>query len=247
MRIAFRTHAGMRTDHNEDFYSVLVAPHLSLVIVADGVGGHHAGEVASQLGVKVVQNALAGRLTELDAEQAPEALRQAFQQAHEVIARQAASDDQCAGMGTTMVAGLFQNGKLHLAHVGDSRAYRIASRHITPLTRDHSLVGSMVQSGIISSEEARNHHLSNIITQCLGCAEYIGPDLKSMELMTDDIFLFCSDGLTDMLDDNKILKIVWRNSRKLPICADKLVARANKNGGRDNITVVLVNYDGGNY
>ncbi|HAY21727.1 MAG TPA: Stp1/IreP family PP2C-type Ser/Thr phosphatase [Desulfobacterales bacterium] len=244
MRIAFRTHSGMVTNHNEDFFSVLVDPHLSLVIVADGVGGHHAGEVASRLGVKVVQDFLANRLTRLEEEEITELLRQAFHEAHQEITRQADSDDKFAGMGTTMVLGLFQSGKLHLAHVGDSRAYLIESRGITSLTQDHSLVASMVQSGMITSEEAKTHHLRNIITQCLGCSEYTGPEIRTIDLTNGDIFLFCSDGLTDMLDDKKIYKIVRRNSRKLPNCADKLVAMANKNGGCDNITVVVVNYNG---
>jgi len=246
MKIAFRTHTGMLRNHNEDFFSVLVDPHLSLVMVADGMGGHLGGGVASRLAVKVIQDFLISRLDLLEEEEELlELVRQAFHQAHLEITRQAASDDSLSGMGTTMVLGLFLRGKLYLANVGDSRAYLIKSRAITSLTQDHSLVASMVQSGVITDREAKTHHLRNIITQCLGCSEYTGPDLKIVELSPGDIFLFCSDGLTDMVDDQKVFKIIRRNFRKLSVGADKLIDMANKNGGLDNITVVLINYDSG--
>jgi len=243
MKIAFSTHNGMVADHNEDAFLISVDPEVCLVMVADGVGGHRAGEVASRLAVGAIQKFLQDRAGDGEGEELDAMLRAAFDHANQEISKQAAQDDSLSGMATTMVLGLFQDGKLYVAHVGDSRAYVVNSRRITPLTSDHSLVAAMVKSGMIAPEEAHTHNLRNIITQCLGCTDYTGPDINVVDPGKGDIFLFCSDGLTDMLADRKINKVVRRNASRLPLCAEKLVAAANKNGGLDNITVVLLSCD----
>ncbi|RJR36520.1 MAG: Stp1/IreP family PP2C-type Ser/Thr phosphatase [Deltaproteobacteria bacterium] len=243
MQIAYKSDIGRVADHNEDSLAIWLDQELCLVMVADGVGGHHAGEVASKIAVHSLQKALLANNGKNEPEDYLDTLRSAFDGAHQEILQQASQDDSLAGMATTMVLGLFQNDKLHVAHVGDSRAYRLQSRHLTPLTQDHSLVAAMVKSGVITPREAQNHALKNVITQCLGCPDYLGPEINTFDLAPGDIFLFCSDGLTDMLMKKKIERVVRWHARRLPQGVEKLVRLANKKGGRDNITVVLAKYE----
>jgi len=243
MQIAYKTDIGRVPNHNEDAFSIFMDPDRCLVIVADGVGGHHAGEVASRLAVRSIRQFLLAERETSGEEDLTETLKAAFASAHQEIIQEAADNDSLTGMATTVVLGLFQNRKLHVAHVGDSRAYQVVSRRLSPLTQDHSLVMAMMKSGIITPQETQNHSLKNIITQCLGCPDYLGPDINTLELAAGDLFLFCTDGLTDMLVEKKIQRVVRRHAQKLHHCVDRLVALANIKGGRDNITVVLAKYE----
>jgi protein phosphatase len=243
MKIAYKSDIGRVSDHNEDAFSIFLDPDRCLVIVADGVGGHHAGEVASRLAVRSLRQFLLTERETGEEEDIKETLKAAFASAHQEIIQEAAENDNLSGMATTVVLGLFQNSQLYVAHVGDSRAYQVVSRRLTPLTQDHSLVAAMLKSGIINPQQAQNHSMKNIITQCLGCPDYLGPDIGTFDLSAGDLFLFCTDGLTDMLAEKKIQRVVHRHAQRLHYCADRLVALANKKGGRDNITVVLARYE----
>ena len=169
--------------------------------------------------------------------------KEAIDNAHKDIIEQASNNPNLSGMGTTIVLALNQNSRFYVAHVGDSRAYIINILGIIPLTEDHSLVDSLVSTGQITKEEARNHTMRHVITQCLGSNDYFGPDIKIVNINKGDILLLCSDGLTDMVEDQVIKEVVLKYGGKLQKCADKLVKLANKNGGLDNITVVLVEND----
>ncbi|AEB10741.1 Stp1/IreP family PP2C-type Ser/Thr phosphatase [Desulfobacca acetoxidans] len=238
MKLGYSSHPGKIRPHNEDF--LLIDQLLGLYLVADGVGGAQGGEVASQLAAESIQQTIQNGLRESPEPDFSVLLQQAFADAHAAVLSRAEADQSLTGMATTAVVGLLTPPKLHIAHIGDSRAYLINSRGIMPLTEDHSYVSQMVKSGLLSPREAQSHSLRHIITQCLGCPEYQGPDIKNIDLIPGDIVLLCSDGLTDMVPEKKINKVVRRRSDYLQEAADKLVTLANKNGGRDNISVILL-------
>ncbi len=242
MKVGAKKDTGKVKKNNEDWY--IIDESIGLVLVADGLGGHQAGEVASRLGAETIQEIIKEKLADHQANPDIETvLREAINHAHEKILAHAASDSDLSGMGTTVVLSLFQYDKLYIAHVGDSRAYLINSKGLTVLTEDHSIVAGLIRTGKITEEEARTHKMKHIITQCLGSKENISPEIKSFSLEKEDILLLCSDGLTDMVEDQVIEKVVLRKRNNLQSCADKLIKLANKKGGRDNITVVLAEHN----
>lgn len=243
MRVAFISDVGRVRENNEDY--LVVDEEMGLVLVADGMGGHLGGEVASELAAATIQTIIRDRLERLepgDDPDIPELIKAAIDRAHEAILQQAATDEALNGMGTTVVLGLCRGDQLHVAHVGDSRAYVINHSEIIPLTEDHSLVANLLKQGDISKKEAENHRFRHIITQCLGCDGYFGPELNTVTWQEDDVFLFCSDGLTDQVDDRLIKKIVSKNQHDLQNGVEALVNYANKKGGIDNVTVILSKY-----
>jgi protein phosphatase len=221
------TDTGRRRRHNEDAY--VCAP--PLFAIADGMGGARAGEVASQLAAAVLNEATGeargeGRVADL----IREANRRVFRRSNE--------DEETSGMGTTMTVALVDGTAIAFGHVGDSRAYRVRGGGIEQLTDDHSLVGELVRSGRLSPEEAEVHPQRSVITRALGTEADVDVDTFTVEAEPEDVYLLCSDGLTDMLSDAEILDLLERDE-DADASARRLVHAANSRGGEDNITVVL--------
>lgn len=241
-----RTDPGKVRSHNED--AVLGNAALGLAVLADGMGGYNAGEVASGMATAL----LGGELRKSFTERAPDerqsdgrlwahvALMQEVAHANEVIHVAAQSQPQYAGMGTTLVAALFHNDTVTVAHVGDARLYRLRGEDFRLLTRDHSLLQEQIDGGIISAEQARYSQNKNLVTRALGVDPLVEAEIHDHEVKPGDIYLLCSDGLNDMVEDEEISLTLSTLSANLQLCASQLVDMANDNGGRDNVSVILV-------
>lgn len=206
----------------------------NLFIVADGMGGHNAGDFASKTTVETMVR----KIRESSQEKPVRALENAIEEANSIIRRKACERPELEGMGTTVVAAFCADGRLEAANVGDSRLY-IVNETIRQITRDHSLVEEMVRMGGIPREQARNHPDKNIITRAVGAADTVEPDFFSEEIKKGDLVLLCSDGLTNMLEDEEIRQII-SGGRDIAEMARELVKAANARGGRDNISVILI-------
>lgn len=206
----------------------------SLFIVADGMGGHKAGDMASKLTVETMLTQIAGAGEERE----ESILAQAIGEANTAIRKKAASDVRYEGMGTTVVAAAIDGNRMVVANVGDSRLY-VVGRRMRQVTRDHSLVEEMVRMGGLTHEGARNHPDKNIITRAVGAADTVEPDFFRVELSEGELVLLCTDGLTNMLDDEQIRMIVME-AGDLVEKTERLIAAANEAGGKDNISVILV-------
>jgi protein phosphatase len=231
---------GRRRQANED--SFLVDPERGLFAVADGMGGHAAGEVASRLAIEAVSDSIdaGGDDVWRDAESLLAAAQGAVQAANQKIAEAISSSVQLRGMGTTLVAALSRGEDLVVAHVGDSRAYLLRGGTIRRLTRDHSWVNEQVQLGVLSEEEASRHPFRNVITRALGGSEPVPVDAVATSLEEGDMVLLCTDGLNGMVSDSDILGLVQTAGDDLEGAVTRLVAAANTAGGEDNVTVVLL-------
>ena len=227
VRYAAATDSGRRRRRNEDSY--VVAP--PLFAIADGMGGAQAGEVASRLAAGVLEEAQGD-------ERGEERIAALVQEANQRVYRRSNEDAATAGMGTTMTVAIVDGTAIAFGHVGDSRAYRVRGGQLEQLTDDHSLVGELVRSGKLSPEDAERHPQRSVITRALGTEPDVDIDTFTVEAEPDDVFLLCSDGLTDMLSDPEILNAVG-GTDDLDRGARALVAAANANGGEDNITVIL--------
>ncbi len=231
------TDIGRRRKVNQDFVYTSEKPvgNLpNLFIVADGMGGHNAGDYASKTTVEVMQQEIVKSL-----ESNPVViLGKAIETANEMIRKKAAENPDYEGMGTTVVAATYVENTLYIANVGDSRLY-VVNKEIKQITRDHSLVEEMVRMGGLDKASARNHPDKNIITRAVGASEVVEPDFFSVTLEEGDIVLMCSDGLTNMLEDEDI-RMRLSGTRDIVEKALDLVEAANENGGRDNISVILV-------
>jgi serine/threonine protein phosphatase PrpC len=243
VKFVARSEIGHARENNEDkfdFYAPdeepLLAARGSVYLVCDGMGGHNAGQIASELAAKQFLHAyyhLGGT--------AQEAARHAILQAHHYIAEMASKIPSRYGMGTTLTALILKQDEGILAHVGDSRCYRLREGVFEQLSRDHTLVARLVEQGIITPEQAKYHPQRNVIRQAVGVAdpsEPLEPDIETFALQAGDLYLLCSDGLTDMVDDAEIEAIL--RDEPPTRAAWRLVDRALANGGRDNVTVVLV-------
>jgi protein phosphatase len=234
MEAAVRTDTGRRRRRNEDAY-VCEPP---LFAIADGMGGAQAGEVASGLAAAVLAEA-GGE------ERGEERVRALIEEANRRVFRRSSEDAAVSGMGTTMTVALVDAdaGTIVLGHVGDSRAYRVRLGGLEQLTDDHSLVGELTRSGKLSREEAETHPQRSVITRAVGTEADVDVDVETIPFEPGDVFLLCSDGLTDMVSDREILALV-AGSSGLDGAARALVDAANRGGGEDNITVVLFRPDG---
>ncbi|MGH8458241.1 MAG: Stp1/IreP family PP2C-type Ser/Thr phosphatase [Nevskiales bacterium] len=242
-----RTDKGRVRDHNED--SVAEAPELGLVVLADGMGGHNAGEVASALAVNTILDSVRAGWqyrTEIKAGQAApevELLRKSIEVAHAAIRDKADGQPQYEGMGTTVVACLVVDDHAVLAHVGDSRIYRLRGGTLKQITQDHSLIEDLIAKGFYSRDEARQNVRRNILTRALGSGESVLVDVQAEPVSVGDLFLLCSDGLTEMVPDEEIGLTLHKFSDSLEQVADRLITLANQNGGKDNVSVALVRVD----
>jgi len=251
LEVYSQTHPGMVRSHNED--SVGSDSACGLVVLADGMGGYNAGEVASGIAVSVVVTEVSHSLQNASpvghGERSGEdlgvsLLRCNIQKANASIFHAAQTQPQYAGMGTTIVSGLFYDNRVAVGHVGDSRMYRLRGEVLEAITRDHSLLQEQIDSGMISVEDARLSRNKNLVTRAVGIDAELEPEIHVHDVMINDIYLLCSDGLNDMVDDEDIQTTIHALQSNLPLAADQLIQLANDNGGRDNISVILVKIKG---
>jgi len=237
-RSAVVSDTGRRRMRNEDQY-VCEPP---LFAVADGMGGAQAGEVASGLAAAVLNEAApdgdAGFFAQA-AERGEERVASLIQEANRRVFQRSSEDESTSGMGTTMTVALVDGDRIAFGHVGDSRAYRVRGGELEQLTDDHSLVGELVRSGRLSPEEAESHPQRSVITRALGTEPDVDVDTFTIEAEPDDLYLICSDGLTDMVSPRELQSLLVEHDGDLDATARALVAAANAGGGEDNITVVL--------
>ena len=230
-----KTDVGLVRERNED--SMGIEPKLGLYIVCDGMGGHVGGQVASQLSVSAVVEAMQSDDTRLD--EAPDHLVTAIRRANSAVFSKARAEPELYNMGTTIVAVRQDKGNLHLCHVGDSRIYRLRNGKLEQLTRDHSLVNLYLDSPLFASRFGPPN--SNVIVRAVGLSEKVEVDHASVPMEAADLYLLCSDGLTDMLEDSAIQDVMLRGTTgSLDECCDLLVEKALANGGVDNVTAVLL-------
>jgi protein phosphatase len=247
LQIVSLTHPGMVRTHNED--SVGVEAACGLAVLADGMGGYNAGEVASGIAVSVTATEIAHQLqssppTDIDAESHEELgvvlLRDNIRKANTSIYHASQSQPQYAGMGTTIVTGLFYDNRVAVGHVGDSRMYLLRGEKLSTVTKDHSLLQEQIDSGIISREDARYSKNKNLVTRAVGIDENVLPEVHVYPVQVGDIYLLCSDGLNDMVEDIDIEAVLQAMQGNLPLAAQQLIQMANDNGGRDNVSVILI-------
>lgn len=236
--VAAGTDVGRVRKGNEDNFFADANDHRGLFIVADGMGGHAAGEVASQMAVEVVSADL-DRLNDLESADALESVSMALRHANRAVFERSSSERDKMGMGSTASVLLLSDDRFIIGHLGDSRIYRLRGTEFTQLTRDHSVVQEQIDAGLITRDEARRHRQSNVITRCVGMGWDVEPDVTDGEVQQGDTFLLASDGLTGMVEDWRLQQLL--SSRVPPArIVDALIAEANARGGVDNITVVIV-------
>lgn len=251
LEMVSQTHSGMVRSHNED--SVFYDASCGLVVLADGMGGYNAGEVASGITVSLMSTEIKNRLENVRPEEKDSAsgedigvalLRENVQKANAAIFSASQSQPQYAGMGTTVVAGLFYDNRVAVAHVGDSRMYRLRGETFETITRDHSLLQEQIDGGMISKEDARSSKNKNLVTRAVGIEAEVAAEVKVYEVQVGDIYLLCSDGLNDMVADEDIGATLQMLQSNMPLAATQLIELANDNGGRDNVSVILVKVKG---
>lgn len=241
-----RTDPGVVRTHNED--AIWSNAGMGIVVLADGMGGYNAGEVASGMATTLVASQLTAALSECSPQTMDEGagrelasryLLECIGEANASVYRAAESQPQYRGMGTTIVAGLFYDNTLTLAHIGDSRAYRLRDGELMQITKDHSLLQEQIDSGLITPEDAKVASHKNLVTRALGVDEIVEIDIFDHPVQAGDIYLLCSDGLNDMVSDEDIALTLQSLGANLELAATQLVQMANDNGGRDNVSVIL--------
>jgi serine/threonine protein phosphatase PrpC len=246
IKIAEITDTGKVREHNED--AIGSNSELGLLVLADGMGGYNAGEVASGIAVQTItelaaEGAVREERNDLDAEtglmRQTIVLRDAISRANKIIFQTAQSQTHCEGMGTTLVAAMFFDNKISVAHVGDSRAYRLRNNKFEQLTLDHSLLQELVDRGFYSEEEAQRSTNRNYVTRALGVEPTVEVEVQEYEALPDDIYLLCSDGLPDMVEDEDIHLTISTFNASLDVVGQQLVQLTNDHGGRDNVSVML--------
>lgn len=246
LEIAKLTDVGRKRSHNED--SVGTDENLGLVVLADGMGGYKAGEVASAIAVDQIieetreglKGITGGEIDEASGySQESMVIKAAIEKANETIFKTAQSQPQCQGMGTTVVAAAFYDNRLTVAHVGDSRLYRSRDGRLEQVTTDHSLLQELIDKGFYTPEEAKRSLNKNLVTRAMGIEMGVSPDVLEDVVKAGDVYLLCSDGLSDLVDDDEIQTIMDSHIESLDEVAQHLVQRANEKGGKDNISVIL--------
>jgi len=253
MNISYKaiSDVGRKRSANEDSY--YADGDLNLFVVADGMGGHAAGEVASKIAVDSIQDFI--RFTNNDKDitwpyefdetlsMGGNRLKTAIQSAHAKVLEATSQKKEFQGMATTVVSILMEDGKALVAHVGDSRAYLVREDRLIQLTSDHSWVNEQLRTGAINSQQARNHPYRNIVTRALGGPNPVDVDVSEEHMSDGDIILLCSDGLNTMITDEDILNIIAKNKVDLDKACEELISTANQNGGEDNVTAILIKYN----
>jgi len=230
------THTGMiRTGNEDSFFSDLPR---GLFVVADGMGGHAAGEVASDMAVRILSDELRDASAMAD-DVARERVQQSLQRANQAIYQRTLTEVDKQGMGTTVCVLLLHDARYLIGHVGDSRVYMLRDGALRQLTKDHSYVQEQVDAGVLTPEQARYHPYSNVITRCVGANTDVQPDLYTGDVRRGDTFLVASDGLTGMVDDRRLAQLLQSRATAQRV-VDALIAEANGRGGLDNITAIVV-------
>ena len=248
LEFAAKTDTGLVRPHNED--AITINPQSGFAVLADGMGGYNAGEVASGIAVTVTSQLLEEELRLFQQEQAEsrplqsrnihQTLDEAIHRANDAILAAAAAEPQYQGMGTTIVAAVLHHDKITVAHVGDSRAYRFRNGELAQITRDHSLLQEQIDAGIISPEWAPYAQNRNLVTRALGVAPVMEVEIHHYSSEPGDIYLLCSDGMSDMLLAEEIGEILVRHQSNLEAACSALIQKSNDNGGCDNISVILI-------
>ena len=231
---------GLLRENNED--SIYVNDKVGVYVLADGMGGHEGGEMASNIAVKTIAKILYSAYADRQKKNFQQIVHRALQKANEEIILFRKGDINLSSMGTTVVISIFLDKVFYYTHLGDSRAYLYKKEEsLIQLTTDNSLVMEMVKQGMISEDEARTHNLRHIVTRYLGIPELLLPEVQRCDIEINDCIILCSDGLSNMLSDKEILSILRGNISRDPqsVC-NTLVDRANKNGGEDNISVIVI-------
>lgn len=235
------TDPGRARDNNED--SVAFDEPTLTAVLADGMGGYNAGEIASGMATAFIKSELSRWLTEAGdgakAREVRRAMEICVDNANRSIFNSANSNAHYAGMGTTLVVGVFRDDKLVLGHIGDSRCYRLRGGVMDQITKDHSLLQEQMDAGLITAEQAATSSIKNLVTRALGVDELVQLEVNEYSVQAGDIYLMCSDGLSDMVDANAISQIV-ATEEGLEQKAKQLIDLANGNGGRDNISVLMI-------
>jgi len=237
---------GRKRSHNED--SIGSDPELGIAVLADGMGGYKAGEVASAIAVNQILEELRTTLKNLNPGDIDEEsgysqeslqVKLAIEKANQTIYQTAQSQPQCHGMGTTLVTAAFYEDRVTIAHIGDSRLYRLRDDDLEQVTSDHSLLQELVDKGFYTPEEARKSQNKNLVTRAMGIELNVSPDVQEEMVVPGDIFLMCSDGLTDLVEDADIQSTLKTYGDDLETAANCLIQLANDSGGKDNISVIL--------
>lgn len=246
LEVARLSDVGQRRDHNED--AIASDIEIGLLVLADGMGGYKAGEVASEIAILTMLAELKETMAQLDPGQVDPVsgmqaesmlLMDAAAKANASIFSVSESQPQCAGMGTTLVAALFTNNKVLVGHIGDSRMYRLRGDWFEQLTEDHSLLQEQLSSGLITPEQAKLSNNKNLVTRAVGIDPEVELEVHEHDVEVGDIYLLCSDGLTDLVEDAEIHEVLSGLSSNLAMAANQLVQMANDLGGKDNISVIL--------
>ena len=240
-----QTHTGLLREHNED--AIASDRSIGLLLLADGMGGYKAGEVASEIAVLMIAAELTEamrhpiRYNNLSAGELPEAkmMLDAVKKTNATIYQISLNEPQCAGMGTTLVVAIFTSNQLVVGHIGDSRLYRFRGRALTQLTEDHSLIQEQINAGLISLAQAESSTKKNLVTRALGVDETVELELQVVDVLVGDVYLLCSDGLSDLVKDATIAKILDDANDDMTLAANQLIDTANNHGGYDNISVII--------
>ena len=244
------TDKGLVRRKNEDAIGFDSA--LGLVVLADGMGGHRGGEIASSMAIDTIISELQQRLPQIDTGEIDESsgfskesicIQDAVVAANQLVYQTSETNPEHKGMGTTIVVLQFYNNSFSLAHIGDSRCYRLRAKKFEQITRDHSLLQELIDRGFYTQEEARNSMNKNLVTRALGIDPVVMPDIQEDIVLKNDIYLLCSDGLTDLVEDEDIYLTIVQFSANLEEAAKQLITKANKKGGKDNISVMLCRID----
>lgn len=237
------TDIGIQRKENQDrIYISNENSDTKLFIVADGMGGAKAGGVASKMAIEYVREKILSEIEEVkdDREKVEELLRRAIIDANKYVYNKSLDNPDYSGMGTTLSIALIIKNKVYIGHVGDSRIYRIRKQIMRQLTKDHSYVAVLVQNGTITKVEAENHPQKNVLLKVVGCEENVEPDILVKGFLKDDVLLMCSDGLTNMLSTEEIFEEVSNGKENLERTCNNLISHSKKNGGYDNISVILI-------
>ena len=235
-----RTDIGKARDMNQDYYYIPSSENdLLIYILADGMGGYNGGEIASKLAVQTVREYIENNFDKIEhtKEEILNMIKKSMENANSVVYEESKKDDNLQGMGTTLDVCFIYNNTIYIGNVGDSRVYLIRKEIARKITKDHSYVQQLVEDKKITREEAEHHPKKNMLLKALGCTSYVEPDIRARNIEKDDIFLMCSDGLTNMVEESKMYEVVEQYKEKAP---EILVNLANDAGGYDNITVITI-------
>ena len=231
---------GKVREMNQDYYYISTSlDEVQLYILADGMGGYNGGEIASSLAVETARNYIENNFkeTEKDKDSIIQLLGSSMEYANMVVYEKSKEGLELQGMGTTLEICLIYNNKVYVGHIGDSRIYRIRNQFMRKLTQDHSYVQKLVKEGTITKEQAAHHPQKNMLMKALGCNAFVEPDVMVKGFLKDDILIMCSDGLTNLVEQEKMYELASKNIELAP---KKLVELANERGGYDNITVIVI-------